>query len=118
VTDYIWSPFDVKPWRCRTCEKRFYARRVALPFSFFAHCPRCGNLGLDRISRDRVDWGTLVAVKRWLAWPAYRCDPCRRKFFSVLPWRCILPSTIAPASLRVPASSNGRARSSTSETGN
>jgi hypothetical protein len=64
------------------CKRRFYARKVAFAFMRNAHCPRCGNLELQRISREWVNSGWL----RWPFWfigvPAYRCDPCRLRFFS------------------------------------
>lgn len=85
----------LKPWRCHACDRRFYARRVALWFVRYAHCPKCGNFDLELISRDRVERGTLLLLKRWLGFPAYRCDPCRQRFFSALPYRRILPSAIA-----------------------
>jgi hypothetical protein len=75
-----------------------------MAFTRFAHCPRCGNFDLEHISRDRVDNGTLITAKRWLRFPAYRCDPCRERFFSVLPLRRIVPST-AQSYVRGPASS-------------
>jgi len=75
---------------------------VALPFARYAHCSRCGNFDLLHITRDRVDYGTLVFVKRFLGFPAYRCDPCRQKFFSVLPHRKIVPSTLPETSRDVP----------------
>jgi len=70
---------------------------VAVAFLGYAHCPRCGNFALDRISRDRVEKGTLVALKRFLGFPAYRCAPCRERFFSTLPYRRIVPSMGAHA---------------------
>jgi hypothetical protein len=72
---------------------------VALSFSYLAHCPRCGNFDLDHISRERVEEGSMVFVKRLLHFPAYRCDPCRERFFSIRPFRKILPSMV-PASER------------------
>jgi hypothetical protein len=99
AADLLGTVLGVRPWRCHTCDKRFYAVRVALSFSCYAHCPKCGNLNLEHISGERVDKGTLVGLKRWLRFPAYRCDPCRQRFFSVLPFRRILPST-APSKLR------------------
>jgi hypothetical protein len=59
----------------------------------YAHCPRCGNFDLEHIAPDRVNWGLLIGLKRWLGFPAFRCAPCRKKFFSVLPYRRIVPST-------------------------
>jgi hypothetical protein len=50
-----------------------------------AHCPRCGNLYVERVHAARVDRAFLLGVKRLLRIPAYRCDPCRLKFFSVRP---------------------------------
>jgi len=95
VLDYFWTLFGLRPWRCHTCDKRFYARRVALFFAKYAHCPRCGNFDLGRISGDKVDKGYLLILKRWLSFPAYRCEPCRRRFFSVRAFRRIVPSTIS-----------------------
>ena len=99
VFDYFCTIFALRPWRCHVCDKRFYAGRVALAFAHYAHCPRCGNLDLGRIALHRVDTGTFIALKRWLDFPAYRCDPCRLKFFSVRPFRRVLPST-APSNIR------------------
>jgi uncharacterized protein with PIN domain len=87
----------LRPWRCRTCELRFYAWRVAFSFSRYAHCPRCGNFELQHIARERVDEGALLFLKRFFGFPAYRCDPCRQKFFSVRPFRRIVPSMVSVA---------------------
>lgn len=95
VPDYILTIFGLRPWRCHTCERRFYAWRVAVAFERFAHCPKCGNFDLEHISRDRVDDGTLLSLKRRLRFPAYRCDPCRERFFSARFFRRIRPSMIA-----------------------
>lgn len=93
--DIVSQLAGLKPWRCHACERRFYARRVALWFVRYAHCPKCGNFDLEPISRERVEQGTFLTIKRWLGFPAYRCDPCRQRFFSSLPSRRILPSAIA-----------------------
>lgn len=92
--DDIYAAFGQRCWRCHMCDRRFHARRVAISFALYAHCPRCGNFDLERASRNRVDWGLLISLKRWLGFPSYRCDPCRRKFFSVRPVRRIVPSTL------------------------
>ncbi|MFY9689422.1 MAG: hypothetical protein WA369_10835 [Candidatus Acidiferrales bacterium] len=76
---------------------------MALPFTRYAHCPRCGNFDLQHISRDRVEKGALLFLKRMLALPAYRCDPCREKFFSVLPFRRIVPSMLPAPERRISA---------------
>jgi hypothetical protein len=94
LADFLGSAIGWKPWRCLTCEFRFYALRVAIAFSGYAHCPRCGNFDLERVARDRVQEGALVFVQRSLRFPAYRCDPCRQKFFSLRPFRRILPSLV------------------------
>jgi hypothetical protein len=64
--------------------------KVAVRLSLLAHCDRCGSFDLQRISRD--------VVQRWNSWffrlarvPAYRCPPCRNRFFSVLPRRRLRP---------------------------
>lgn len=92
LTDFLFTLAGCRPWRCKACEIRFYARRVALSYIHLAHCPKCGNFDLDRISRERVEEGTLLFAKRPLRFPAYRCDPCRERFFSIRPFQRILAS--------------------------
>ena len=95
ILDFFGTLAGLRPWRCQTCNFRFYAWRVAFAFAGYAHCWQCGNFDLERVSADRVPPGILSFVKRHLGFPAYRCDPCRLKFFSIRPHRRILPS-IAP----------------------
>jgi uncharacterized protein with PIN domain len=97
LIDFVCTGLGLRPWRCHTCDFRFHARSVALAFSRYAHCPRCGNFDLERIARGRVEDGLLVYVQRFLGLPAYRCDPCREKFFSLRPYRRILPSMVSSA---------------------
>lgn len=91
IMDLISSVVGLRPWRCHTCEHRFQAWRVAASFEQYVHCPQCGNFDLEHISRERVDQGTMLLAKRWLGFPAYRCDPCRRRFFSARQFKRILP---------------------------
>jgi C4-type Zn-finger protein len=84
--DYVFSVLGVYPWRCKECESRFYARLMPLGDSLRAHCPICGNPDLKRISADYVD-SPLAFLWRKLSIPAYRCEPCRHKYFSVKPCR-------------------------------
>jgi phage FluMu protein Com len=108
VLDFAASTTGLRPWRCMMCEQRFFAWRVATSFSLNAHCPRCGNFDLEHISRERVETGTLITLKRWLGFPAYRCDPCRFRFFSIKPFRRIVPSVeAAPAAPASPAADKG-----------
>ncbi|HUJ39167.1 MAG TPA: hypothetical protein VLW54_01365 [Candidatus Acidoferrales bacterium] len=83
--DYAASLVGVLPWRCSTCHSRFYAHRVPFRLLLRAHCPRCGNPKLERIASDRVEEGRLLPLKRILGLPAYRCDPCRTKFYAMRP---------------------------------
>lgn len=76
----------VYPWRCRACETRFYARIMPLADSLHAHCPICGNPDLKRIDPEHVD-SMFAFLWRHLRIPAYRCEPCRHKYFSVRPYR-------------------------------
>jgi phage FluMu protein Com len=92
--DFTFTLMGCKPWRCHSCDRRFYAKRVALGFHRYAHCPRCGNFNLERISRERVEDGIGITLKRWLGFPAYRCDPCRERFFSVRLFQRIVPSEL------------------------
>jgi C4-type Zn-finger protein len=86
AVDYLLSLLGVYPWRCRDCRARFYARLSPLSDSLRAHCPLCGNVDLKRISPGHVDtplgflWGAIRV-------PAYRCEPCRYKYFSIRPAR-------------------------------
>jgi predicted RNA-binding Zn-ribbon protein involved in translation (DUF1610 family) len=89
VHDRFWSFFALRPWRCRTCGIRFYAWQVPAQLVVYVHCPRCGNLDLQRVSRERVVEDLLAPLERALHLPAYRCDPCRFRFFSVRPFRRI-----------------------------
>lgn len=84
--DFLLSLVDLRPWRCRACDRRFYAWKVPISYTFYAHCPTCGNLDLQQIARDRVENGTLLGLQRLLLFPAYRCAPCRERFFSVRPY--------------------------------
>lgn len=102
VADFFGTLIYLRPWRCHGCDKRFYAWVVATAFARYAHCPRCGNFDLQHITRDRVDQGTFLFLKRFFGVPAYRCDPCRQKFFSVLPHRRIVPSMTLGVSRNVP----------------
>jgi hypothetical protein len=108
MMDFVFTLAGCRPWRCHTCDRRFYSWRVALSFSRFAHCPRCGNFDLERISRDRVEDGTMFLAKRLLHFPAYRCDPCRERFFSIRPVRRILPSMPPGAERKDPVAVGGR----------
>lgn len=100
VVDFLWSFWGLRPWRCHTCDMRFRAWRVAVAFERYVHCPRCGNFDLEHISRERVDEGTFLWLKRMLGFPAYRCSPCRERFFSVRRFRRILPSMFYTAEAR------------------
>jgi hypothetical protein len=86
--DFLATFVGLRPWRCRACDKRFYAWTVAIPFA--------------RYARERVDAGTLIFLKRFLGFSPYRCDPCRQKFFSILPHRKIVPSMIGEDSRKIP----------------
>jgi hypothetical protein len=59
---------------------------MSLSDSLHAHCPICGNPALKRISAEHVD-SLFGFVWRNLHIPAFRCEPCRHKYFSILPLR-------------------------------
>jgi hypothetical protein len=94
ILDFLGSFAGLRPWRCHTCDFRFYAWRVAVSFAGYAHCARCGNFDLERVSSDRVARSLRNFLPRSLGFRAYRCDPCRLKFFSIRPYRRILPSMV------------------------
>ena len=89
VKDALSSMLNLRPWRCRSCNARFDAWVVPAKYVHYAHCTRCGNLDLQRVSRDRVVEDLFAGVKRLLRIPAYRCEPCRTRFFSLRPFRRI-----------------------------
>jgi hypothetical protein len=80
----------LRPWRCRKCDQRFFAWSVPLSYTFSAHCRLCGNFNLQRVSSEHVQEG-FHRFWRWLHAPAYRCAPCRNRFFSILPQRQDVP---------------------------
>jgi C4-type Zn-finger protein len=86
AADYIFSVFGLYPWRCKQCETRFHSRLMSLSDTLHAHCPICGNPDLKRISSEYVD-SSFAFLWRRLSVPAYRCEPCRHKYFSVRPQR-------------------------------
>jgi hypothetical protein len=80
--DFVVGVSGLRPWRCRDCQTRFFAGLVPIEFVHYAHCGQCGNLALKRIASDHVT-GPFAWLFRALHLPAYRCAPCRNKFFSI-----------------------------------
>jgi hypothetical protein len=74
----------MRPWRCEDCKLRFYGWTTPLKFVLHVHCHRCGNVDLQRIAKEFGE-GDLRLLWRVLHLPAYRCAPCRKRFFSILP---------------------------------
>ena len=73
----------VRQWRCRNCESRFFAWVVPVNYVQYAHFGLCGNVDLQRVASNHVSEGSLAWLGRLLRVPAYRCDPCRQRFFSL-----------------------------------
>lgn len=90
--DRIAGVAGLLPWRCQTCQTRFLARTVAVAHAGLVHCPKCGNLDLEHCGRDRV-FGGWSKVQRFLRFPAYRCDACRERFFSLRRFKPIVPTS-------------------------
>jgi C4-type Zn-finger protein len=82
--DYVASVLGYIPWRCSRCSKRFRSRATPFANLLSAHCSICGNIELKRISPELAE-GFGAPLWRSLSVPAFRCIPCRHKFFSVLP---------------------------------
>lgn len=93
LTDHLLGLLGMRPWRCSACERRFRAWRVPVRYVLYAHCPHCGNLDLQMVARDRVANGWSSRCARLLRLPAYRCDECRHRFFSVRRYRRIRPNS-------------------------
>lgn len=84
--EYLFSLAGVYPWRCRDCERRFFATLVPLRHVFYAHCPRCGNFDLERVSGEVLARRSGFAGRLLLGSPL-RCDPCRLNFVTLRPLR-------------------------------
>jgi C4-type Zn-finger protein len=82
--DYLAALIGNVPWRCSRCNVRFRSRKIPFARAFSAHCSICGNVELKRISGDYAI-GFFAPLWRALAVPAFRCIPCRHKFFSLRP---------------------------------
>jgi len=93
VKDYLLGLGRLRPWRCRACDLRFYAWATPITYVVYVHCGMCGNLDLTRISSEHGT-GVLAWLFRLLRLPAYRCAPCRNRFFSVRIYRRIIPSQV------------------------
>lgn len=84
IIDFFASLYGSVPWRCARCNTRFRSRQLSLRHWLCAHCAICGNLDLKRISPDLIN-GFAASLWRLLGLPAFRCIPCRNKFFTLLP---------------------------------
>jgi hypothetical protein len=91
VKDYVVGVTLLRPWRCRDCDARFYAWSAAIPYVRYVHCAMCGNMDLQRISSEHGA-GPFAWLFRLLGFPAYRCAPCRNRFFSLRTYRRIVPT--------------------------
>jgi len=84
LVDYVASVVGTIPWRCSRCSSRFRSRATPLTHLLSAHCSICGNIELKRISGELAE-GIGAPLWRFLGIPAFRCMPCRHKFFTLLP---------------------------------
>jgi len=108
VADRLLSLLGVRPWRCRDCHSRFRAWLVPARYALYAHCPDCGNLELQRVARDRVVRGWDRMLGRMLFFPAYRCDDCRNRFFSLGRFYRVHPAPAPPLIARIGAQAAAR----------
>lgn len=98
LRDYLASGFGTRPWRCRTCDARFYAWRVPVNMIGYVHCPKCGRLDVEKIARRLVTDDPFRWIKKLCGFAAYRCDKCRERFLSVRLYHPIQPLTAARSS--------------------
>jgi hypothetical protein len=84
IRDHAATVTGLRPWRCPQCGLRFYGWSVPIRYVSYAHCRRCGNFDLQRVSRGFAQ-GRLRLLWSALGLPVYRCAPCRNRFFSCLP---------------------------------
>jgi len=88
VTDHLLGAFGLRPYRCHECDYRYHARgRTRARRSHWAHCPRCGFTGVNRIARQKVPSTWKNFPWRVLSVSAYRCPECRNLFFDYRPQR-------------------------------
>jgi hypothetical protein len=95
----------MRPWRCQACDLRFYAWATSPRYIWYVHCGMCGNMDLQRISSEH-GMGPLAWIFRLVNAPAYRCGPCRNRFFSFRAYRRIVPSRqpVEPTAISHPVS--------------
>ncbi len=62
VKDYLIGVTLLRPWRCRSCDLRFYAWAAPLAYVPFVHCAMCGNMDLQRISSEHGAGAFRLAV--------------------------------------------------------
>ncbi|MHB8540434.1 MAG: hypothetical protein ACYDCD_05765 [Candidatus Acidiferrales bacterium] len=103
TVDWLVTVAALRPWRCLKCKRRFYGRAATLTSVRHAHCPRCGNLKLQHIGKRQVAEGRLRWFFQALNATAYRCDPCRFRFFSFRPIDEMRPAK-KPSAIRESAS--------------
>lgn len=89
--DYLVGATRMRPWRCQMCDTRFYAWATPPGYARYVHCANCGNMDLQRISSEH-GMGPFAWFFRLLGAPAYRCAPCRNRFFSFRLYRRIVPA--------------------------
>jgi hypothetical protein len=90
IKDYAVGATLLRPWRCRSCDLRFYAWAAPIRYVYYVHCGMCGNMDLQRISSEHGT-GMFAWLFRLLRVPTYRCAPCRNRFFSFRIYRRIIP---------------------------
>ena len=95
----------VRPWRCEVCNHRFFAWAVPVGYVCYVHCKTCGNMNLTRISREHGA-GSFAWLFRLLHLPAFRCAPCRNRFFSIRSYRRIVPTPEVQTRINQSAATN------------
>jgi hypothetical protein len=93
VKDYVVGVTRLRPWRCRACDTRFFAWATPIGYVGYVHCGMCGNMDVQRISSEH-GMGMLAWIYRLFRAPAYRCAPCRNRFFSFRIYRRIIPTQL------------------------
>ncbi len=83
LREYLAGFLLFHPYRCRECHHRFLSAQKRLQELFYARCPRCGNQNLERIAARKVPVRWFRTVSRLIPRRAYRCDPCRWRFFDL-----------------------------------
>ena len=72
----------ISPLRCKDCRTRFVSKTIFLSDLFYARCPKCDRMDLNRWTGKTYQPTGWTAVKVALGAFKWRCEYCRINFAS------------------------------------